>query len=158
MRAEIDFKVNKEYSWVLWEGKTQVPELKKLGCLSGLMVECVNQGSQRRGLPKMSRRQLPTFCENELAVSPGYVFLSGFISQENLTVLTDMASSNLKKDRCILFPGVVVVHQSESDAFKHFRKEHKSRSLLENVCFRVMIDTEQGRPNTVNPEEQFGTL
>jgi hypothetical protein len=42
MRAEIDHDTTSSTAWVLWENKLQMPDLKKLGILSGMMSECVN--------------------------------------------------------------------------------------------------------------------
>lgn len=51
MRAEIDATILEQYQWILWEGKNTPPNIRKLGCLSGMIAECVNKGSLRLGLP-----------------------------------------------------------------------------------------------------------
>ena len=51
-RAEIDYSASSQYKWVLWEGKNYSPELKRLGCLSGLMEQCVHFGSIKQNLSK----------------------------------------------------------------------------------------------------------
>ena len=68
LRAEIDYMtklgVNREYAWVLWEGKNQPPDLRRLGCLSGIMNEGVVQGSIRRGMLKSEGDQIPQWDDN----------------------------------------------------------------------------------------------
>jgi len=64
LRAEIDYKTFKEYAWVLWEGKMQMPELRNLGCLSGIMSECISLGTYRKGMAIKEGQSQPQFEEN----------------------------------------------------------------------------------------------
>lgn len=109
-----------------------------------MVTECINQGSSRRGLPKDSEQG--THEENDWAISPEEVYMTGRISQENLDSLVELSNSG-KNDKCIVFPGVSIVYLCEDDAFKKFSEEHRSRTKLHNVCFRIYMDVKEGRPN-----------
>lgn len=78
MRAEVDDTLANQYAYVIWENKMEPPNLRKIGCLGGMVTECVNQGSSRRGLPLSS--QQGTHEENDWAISPDEVYMSGRIS------------------------------------------------------------------------------
>ena len=52
MRAEIDHHTKKQYAYVLWENKTVMPDIRKLGIISGMMSEAVSMGSIKRGMIK----------------------------------------------------------------------------------------------------------
>jgi len=54
MRAEIHDQLANSYAYVLWDNKLQPPNLKRIGCLGGIIAECVREGSSRRGLAKDS--------------------------------------------------------------------------------------------------------
>lgn len=77
-----------------------------------------------------------THEENDWAVSPAEVYMSGRLSKENLDSLVEMAGFS-GNSSCVLFPGVSIVYLSEEDAFHKFEEEHKSRTKLHNVCFRL---------------------
>ena len=97
--------------------------------------------------------------ENVLALSASEVYLSGRSSQHNLDVLVDMSERNsLLQDSSILFPGISLVYQNESDCLSALRKEHQSRTALNNVVFKVLMDLEIGQPNYREPEKYFGSL
>lgn len=120
------------------------PNLRKVGCLGGMITECVNHGSSRRGL--LLNSQAGTHEENDWAISPDEVYLTGRVSQENLDSLIELSGSS-KTDKCIVLPGVTIVYLNEDDAFQKFSEEHRSRQKLQNVCFRIYMDTTEGRPN-----------
>jgi hypothetical protein len=42
MRAEVDDKLANQYAYVIWEGKMEAPNLRKIGCISGMITECIN--------------------------------------------------------------------------------------------------------------------
>jgi hypothetical protein len=117
MRAEVDDTLANQYAYVIWENKMEPPNLRKVGCLGGMITECVNQGSSRRGLPLDS--QQGTHEENDWAISPSEVFMAGRLSQENLDSLVELCG-NSRTDRCIVFPGVSIVYLNEDDAFQMF--------------------------------------
>lgn len=52
-----------------------------------------------------------------------------------------------KSEKRIVLPGISIVYLNEDDAFAKFAEEHRSRTKLQNVCFRIYMDTEEGRPN-----------
>lgn len=65
----------------------------------------------------MSRdSQQGTHEENDWAISPEEVYMTGMLSTENLDSLKEMAGA--KGDaNCVLFPGVSIVYLSEEDAY-----------------------------------------
>jgi hypothetical protein len=87
-----------------------------------------------------------THEENDWAISPEEVYISGMLSQENLESLVELSGSS-KSDKCIAFPGISLVYLNEDDAYQKFLKEHRSRQKLLNVCFRIYMDVQEGRPN-----------
>lgn len=52
LRAEINFGIKREKSQFMWDGQFQVPDLKKMGALSGIVSEFVSLGSTKLGLEK----------------------------------------------------------------------------------------------------------
>ena len=42
MRAEVDDKLANQFAYVIWEGKMEAPNLRKIGCLGGMITECIN--------------------------------------------------------------------------------------------------------------------
>lgn len=42
LRAEIDHLASRSSSYILWDNKMRPPEIRKIGCMSGLMYECVH--------------------------------------------------------------------------------------------------------------------
>lgn len=117
MRAEVDDKLANQYAYVIWENKMEAPNLRKIGCLGGMITECINQGSSRRGLKRNSTQG--THEENDWALSPEEVYMTGMLSRENLDSLVEM--SGQKGDgKCVLFPGVSIVYLSEEDAYEKF--------------------------------------
>ena len=96
---------------------------------------------------------------NALALSANEVYLGGRASQHNLEVLVDMSERNsLLQESSILFPGISLVYQNESDCLSALRKEHQSRTALNNVVFKVLMDVEIGQPNYREPDKYFGSL
>ena len=86
--------------------------------------------------------------------------MTGRLSKENLDSLTEMMGAT-GQGKCVLFPGVSIVYLSEEDAYQKFEYEHKSRSKLYNVCFRLQMDTKEGRPNYKSEQQNrnlHGTL
>ena len=57
-----------------------------------------------------------------------------------------------------MFPGLTRVYTTIDQAFATINQEHKSRSQLYQVFFRVFLDTTEGKPNQINPQEQWGTI
>jgi len=130
MRAEIDHSTA-GLKWVMWEGKPQHPNLKRLGSISGYMEECVNLGSQRRGFLK-EESSVPKHEENIWAMDVDNVFISGRMTKDNIDSLSDVVDSKPDSsiDRRISFPGVSIVHVRAQDAERIFLEEHKSRNTL----------------------------
>ena len=110
MRAEIDY-VNKSMRWVMWEGKPQHENLKRLGSISGYLEEAVNQGSKRRGFLK-EESTIPKHEENSWALDAENVFISGRMTKDNVDTLEELteAKPHQKVDKRISFPGVSIVH------------------------------------------------
>ena len=146
LRAELDADADTKNRWVLWEQKTNHADLSKLGCISGLMEEAVNQGSLRRGCKIRDEFGDKEYEPNYWSCSPQVVFVSGRISKENLDALEEMADfGNNQVDRRILLPGVTLAYLKEADAFEFFKEEHKSRNTLYNLIFKLNFDLEKGR-------------
>lgn len=112
MRAEIDHLTQKQYAYVLWENKTVMPDIRKLGILSGMMSECVNMGSVKRGMAKKEGQSQPCYEENQWVIAPKIAFMTGRLTTDNLDSLIEMADKKVK-DNTIMFPGLSVVHTSE---------------------------------------------
>ena len=91
MRAELDNIAQKQYAYVLWENKSFVPDLRRVGLISGMMSECVSKGSVKRGLEKKEDSTVPAYEENIWAITPKLVFMTGRITQDNLESLVEMA-------------------------------------------------------------------
>ena len=86
--------------------------------------------------------------------------MTGRVSQENLDSLVEL-SGNSKADKSIVFPGVSIVYLNEDDALQKFSEEHRSLQKLLNVCFRIYMDVEEGRPNYKRQQQNrpvHGTL
>jgi len=77
MRAEIDNNSLRDNTWVLWDNKFRPPELRKVGCLSGLLYECVHLGSLRSGCEKSSDPNARTHQENRFSISPSMIYMAG---------------------------------------------------------------------------------
>lgn len=160
LRAELDADADNKNRWVLWEQKTNHADLTKLGCISGLLLEAVHQGSLRRGIKKREEQFEPEYENNYWATSPKVVYISGRITQDNIDVLEEMSDrGNTKIDRRILFPGVTLAYLRESDAFNFFKDEHNSRNTIYNVIFKLNFDLEKGRTDYHDKDEKyFGSL
>jgi len=77
MRAEIDTNSNRDSTWVLWDNKFRPPELRKAGCISGLLYECVHLGSLKYGREKSSDPNAPKHQENIFSISPSEIYMAG---------------------------------------------------------------------------------
>ena len=110
MRAEIDSSTA-GMKWVMWEGKPQHENLKRLGAISGYIEECVNQGSLRRGCPK-EESSVPKHEDNHWALDAENVFIAGRMTKDNVESLIEAveAKSESNIDKRISFPGVSIVH------------------------------------------------
>jgi hypothetical protein len=61
------------------------------------------------------------------------------------------------RENTILFPGISVVYTQEVASCQVFKIEHKSRSSLHNVMFRIYMDLDCGKQDIYHPENH-GTL
>jgi len=91
LRVEVDDKTPRQYSWVIWEDKSRWLDHKKVGCINGIMTECVAQGSTSRGLEKSADLDMPKFERNPKALSARYVYMSGRLTPGNLESLLEMS-------------------------------------------------------------------
>jgi hypothetical protein len=121
MRAEIDYTTKRAYAYVLWENKAVMPDIRKLGIISGMVSECVSMGSIKRGLPKKEGQMSPAYEENVWAILPKLVFMTGRITYDNLETLTQMAENKTAAGRNVMFPGVSLVHLNEAESCQIFK-------------------------------------
>lgn len=42
MRSEVDYILRNQHAYVIWENKMEAPNLRKIGCLGGMITECIN--------------------------------------------------------------------------------------------------------------------
>lgn len=134
MRAEIDYHTSSSTAWVLWENKVKMPDLKKIGLLNGYMSECVNQMQIKKGVQKKEGQLQPCFEESYWNLDVDHIYIGSRLSNDNLLSLVGMVET---KNLDLVLPGMSIVSTTEEDALKIFRKEHKSRSALVNVLFRI---------------------
>ena len=138
LRVEVDDKTPRQYSWVIWEDKSRWLDHKKVGCINGIMTECVAQGSTSRGLEKSADLDMPKFERNPKALSARYVYMSGRLTPGNLESLLEMSSGGgYVKERKLTFPGLSLVYQNEKKSQDIFKNEHKSRNSLHCVTFKI---------------------
>lgn len=93
----------------MWEGRPKHQDLKKLGCFSGFMAECVKIGSSQRGMLK-EESAVPRFETNEWALTPDNVYISSRMNKDNLEALVEMSERQERNKNKICLPGVSVVH------------------------------------------------
>jgi len=93
-----------------------MPDIRKVGIISGLMSECVNMGSMKRGMQKKQDQTSPSYEDNPWALTPKLVFITGRITSDNLDSLVEITQKKQQENR-ILFPGVSLVHLQESPSW-----------------------------------------
>jgi hypothetical protein len=76
----------------------------------------------------------PCFEESYWNLDVDHIFIGSRLSNDNLLSLVGMVET---KNLDLVLPGISIVSTTEEDALKIFRKEHKSRSALVNVLFRI---------------------
>jgi hypothetical protein len=54
-----------------------MPDIRKLGILSGMMSECVNMGSLKRGMAKKQEQSSPCYEDNVWVTNPKIAFMTG---------------------------------------------------------------------------------
>ena len=86
-----------------------MPDIKKLGIISGMMSECVNMGSLKRGMAKKEGQSQPCYEENPWVVAPKIAFMTGRLTTDNLDSLIEMVDKKVKENT-IMFPGLSVVY------------------------------------------------
>lgn len=77
--------------------------------------------------------------------------MTGRLTTDNLDSLIEMAEKKVKENT-IMFPGLSVVYTSENASCNMFKYEHKSRSSLQNVIFRIYMDVDKGKADPYHPE------
>ena len=129
LRAEINYGVRRKKSQILWDDKFQIPEIYKLGALSGVLCELVNLGSIKRGLPRDANGKPTGHEENEWCLQPEFVYLPGRFTDDDVDLMKGMCEKQQTpvSRSSFIIPGISVVYLDELEAMNHFREEYNGK-------------------------------